>query len=119
MARVKKMNYLDIEEAKEIYAQGKNVTAYLRNRFNEEENTSEIIEIAYDLQAGSYIAGVSAQRQEAEDYACELAELIEPHVKSGDSLVDVGTGELTTLSLTLNNIDAEFGDVLAFDIGLA
>ena len=110
------MEYLDLSEAKEIYKQGKNVTQYLRNKYNESENTSEIIEIAYDLQAGSYIEGVNSNFQKAEAYANELSNLLKKHLKSGDSLLDIGTGEITTLSLILNNIDIGLSNVLAFDI---
>lgn len=110
------MNYLDIVEAREIYKQGKNVTQYLRNKFNLKENTSEIIEIAYELQAGSYIESVIAHRQKAEDYAHELSGILKQHLNRGDSLLDVGTGELTTLSLVLNSIDIELSKVHAFDI---
>lgn len=110
------MEYLDLSEAKEIYKQGKNVTQYLRNKYNESENTSEIIEIAYDLQAGSYIESVSSNPQKAEAYANELSNFLKKHLKSGDSLLDVGTGEITTFSLILNNIDIKLSNVLAFDI---
>ncbi len=92
------MNYLNIVEAKEIYKQGENVTEYLRNKFNESENTSEIIEIAYDLQAGSYIKGVESNREQAQLYASELGGILNQHINNGDSIMDVGTGELTTYS---------------------
>ena len=49
------MKYLDLQEVKNIYNKGKNITQYLRKKLNQKNNTSEIIEIAYDLQAGSYI----------------------------------------------------------------
>ena len=110
------MNYLDIVEAKEMYKQGKNITQYLRNKFNESENTSEILEIAYDLQAGSYIELVTANFHKAETYANELSDILKNYLKSCDSLLDAGTGEITTLSLVLNNIDIELSNVLAFDI---
>lgn len=110
------MNYLNLIEAKEIYKQGKNVTDYLRNKFEKDRNTSEIIEIAYDLQAGSYIEFVNAQRQKTELYTNELGGILNKHIKSCNSLLDVGTGELTTLSLILNCTDIEMPNVLAFDI---
>ena len=110
------MNFLNIAEAKEIYKQGKNITQYLRKKFNESANTSEIIEIAYDIQAGSYIENVTAHRLKAEAYAYELGGILKQHLQKDDSLLDVGTGELTTLSLVLNNIDVELSKVLAFDI---
>ena len=45
------MKFIDVLEAKSIYKKGENVTQYLRTKFGSEDNTSQIIEIAYDLQA--------------------------------------------------------------------
>ena len=42
------MKYINLVEAKEIYKQGKTLQIYLA-KFNEENNSSEIIEITYDL----------------------------------------------------------------------
>lgn len=110
------MNYLDLAKARKIYAEGRNVTEFLRKEFKENGNTSEIIEIAYDLQAGSYIEYVNLNRVNAELYANELAELIEPHLSEQSSVLDVGAGELTTLSLMLNRINVPISHVYAFDI---
>lgn len=110
------MKFIDILEAKSIYQKGENVTQYLRTKFGSEDNTSQIIEIAYDLQAGSYIDGVKSNRDKAERYATELSEILTEHLESGDSLLDVGTGEITTLTLVLNEVGIELSDILAFDI---
>ena len=37
------------------YANGNNVMQYAKNRINSDLNELEVIQIAYDLQAGSYI----------------------------------------------------------------
>ena len=110
------MKFIDVLEAKSAYQSGHNVTQYLRDRFGVENNTSEIIEIAYDLQAGSYIDGVNSNRQWAENYAAELSGILREHLECGDSLLDVGSGEITTLTLILNNLDIELSDILALDI---
>lgn len=110
------MNYLNVLEAREAHRQGKNITKFLRDKFNESENTSEIIEIAYDIQAGSYIARATAEFEKVEAHVNEMSDLLEKQLISGDSLLDVGAGEITTLSLLLNNIDIQFTKVLAFDI---
>ena len=60
------MNHIDLLESKETYASGKNITKYLRAKFGESQNTSEIIEMAYDLQAGSYIEYVNTNRDKVE-----------------------------------------------------
>ena len=110
------MKYINLVEAKEIYKQGKNITQYLRNKFNEENNSSEIIEITYDLLAGSYIEHFNNHRFKQEKYSSELAHILNNYVQDGDTLLDVGSGELTTLTIVLNQIKKEFSDVLAFDI---
>ena len=111
-----KMNYLDIVEAKEVFRRGENVTQYLRKKFNEQENTLEIIEIAYDLQAGSYIKEVQANPTKVSLYADEIANNLQKHLCDGDTLLDVGTGELTTLTLLLNKVNTKLSEILAFDI---
>ena len=110
------MKFIDVLEAKSIYQKGENVTQYLRTKFGSEDNTSQVIEIAYDLQAGSYIDYVKSNRDKAEMYAAELSEILTEHLESGDSLLDVGTGEVTTLTLVLNKIGIELSDILALDI---
>jgi SAM-dependent methyltransferase len=110
------MKFIDILEAKSVYQKGDNVTQYLRTKFGSEDNTSEIIELAYDLQAGSYIDGVNSNRGKVERYATELSETLTKQLESGDSLLDVGTGELTTLTLVLNELGTELSDILALDI---
>lgn len=110
------MKFIDVLEAKSVYQKGENVTQYLREKFGIEDNSSEIIEIAYDLQAGSYINAVNSNRDKAERYAAELSGILNEHLVSGDSLLDVGTGEITTLSLVLNNVNVDLSDILALDI---
>jgi SAM-dependent methyltransferase len=110
------MKFIDVLEAKSIYLKGENVTQYLRTKFGSEDNTSEIIEIAYDLQAGSYIDFVKSNRDKVERIATELSEILTEHLENGDSLLDVGTGEVTTLTLVLNELNIELSDILALDI---
>jgi ubiquinone/menaquinone biosynthesis C-methylase UbiE len=110
------MNYLDIAEAREEYRRGNNITRYLRRKFEESENTSGIIEIAYDLQSGSYIDAVKADMNQALTYASELSDILNKHLTNGESLMDVGAGEITTLTLVLNKLEVELGKTLAFDI---
>lgn len=110
------MNYIDLFDAKEIYIKGQNVTEYLRIKFDEKGNTSDIIEIAYDLQAGSYIKFVKSNYKLVKLTISEMANIFACHVSNYDSLLDVGTGELTTLSLMLNECNLILSEVLAFDI---
>lgn len=110
------MNHLDLEKARAVYREGGNVTEFLRAEFNEASNTSEIIEIAYDFQAGSYIDNITRSPERANLYTDELYSLLAPHLFEGCSMLDVGTGELTTLSLMANRLDVQVGEIAAFDI---
>jgi len=98
------MKYLDLQEAKDVYKKGKNITQYLRKKLNQKNNTSEIIKIAHDLQAGSYIEYVKLNVKKTRLYTNELSQILNQHIAKNQSLLDVGTGELTTLTLLLNQI---------------
>lgn len=110
------MNCFNLNKARTIYAKGGNVTQFLRSESGSEVNTSEIIEIAYDLQAGSYVKFLNENPEKLNAYTNELASLIAPYLSSDKSLLDIGTGELTTLSLLLSHVDVTPADVYAFDI---
>jgi len=110
------LKLIDVLEAKSIYQKGENVTNYLRQKFGSEVNTSEIIEIAYDLQAGSYVENVESNFDKADSYAEELSNILNDNLERGDSLLDVGTGEITTLTLVLNKLETELSNVAALDI---
>jgi ubiquinone/menaquinone biosynthesis C-methylase UbiE len=109
-----KNSYLD--KARKVYAENNNVTEFLKNELQKDYNTDEIIEIAYDLQAGSYIKNTNLNRINKDLYANELAEFLKPYLTHQSSLLDVGTGELTTLSLLLNRINESLSNIFAFDI---
>ena len=49
------MEFPELDAIRRVYANGENVTDYLKTKLNLDENTLEVIEMAYDLQAGSYI----------------------------------------------------------------
>ena len=110
------MGYSNIKEAKNIYSNGKNVTEFLRAEINSDINTSQIIEIAYDLQAGDYVEYLKFNLEKVIPYADELASLIAPFSSSDKSLLDVGTGDLTILNLILAKKEINWSNVYAFDI---
>jgi ubiquinone/menaquinone biosynthesis C-methylase UbiE len=110
------MNCIDISEARRVYSNGGNITEHLRNQTGQADNSSDIIEIAYDMQAGSYIKFVNEHRSRAKTYTNEVASLLAPHLSINSSVLDVGAGELTTLSLVLGNKLINADKVFAFDI---
>ncbi len=90
-------------QLKILYEQGKNITELLRKEKGLQHNTDEIIEIAYDLQSGAYIASME-DREIAKynhNYTKEIARTIlslcEP-----ETVLEAGVGEATTLAGVLN-----------------
>ena len=110
------MKFIDVAEAKSAYKKGENVTKFLRTKLSSENNTIEIIEIAYDLQAGRYIEILKSDPARQERYANDLSKILNEHLAHGDTLLDVGTGETTTLTLVLNKLNVNLAKILAFDI---
>ena len=111
-----KLGHFDIACARKAYAEGKNVTEVLRQQRGVSFNTPEIIEAAYDLQAGTYIDFVRKNVGQATFYASELASILDKHIAGDKSLLDVGTGELTTLSLVVQRLAIKPRRVFAFDV---
>lgn len=110
------LNQFDIMEAKKAYKEGRNITELLRQQKNLKTNTSEIIETAYDLQAGSYIDYSLKNNSKFESYTTELAEIISMHIKKSDTILDIGTGEITTLSQIICKLNILPHKIFAFDI---
>lgn len=110
------MKYCDLRPAFEAYKRGENVTETLREMLKETNNNDQIIEIAYDLQAGTYIDGVKKDKEAWQSYSQELAEILKCHIKSGDRILDAGTGELTTLAGITQHLNLENIHYYACDI---
>jgi SAM-dependent methyltransferase len=110
------VKYFDLLAARKAYAEGRNVTQVLREQKGLNANTPQIIEIAYDLQAGTYIEHARNNRTKQLAYVAEMAEVIDRHVEEGYSLLDIGTGEITTLSLLTAHLALKPRHVFAFDI---
>ena len=112
----KQLKHIDILEARKAYKEGRNITELLRFQKKEDLNTPEIIELAYDLQAGSYIEHTEKYPLQIDVYSDELAFILNRHITEADSLLDVGTGEFTTLSHVLGKLKSPPKEVFAFDI---
>src|SRR5438105_3499560 len=107
---------LNFTAAKAAFQRGENVTQRLRDQLGIDHNTPDIIELAYDIQAGTYIAQTNQTRALVESYTAEVAGILSAHVHSGETLLDVGCGEMTTLSLTTERLTSEISALYAFDI---
>lgn len=116
MAKIHQSNYFDILEAKKAYKEGRNVTEQLKIQKKIQYNTSEIIEISYDLQAGSYVQYALDNPEKINFYSEELSEILNNYINEGDVLLDVGAGELTTLSNVVDGIKKMPSKIFAFDM---
>jgi len=79
----------------ELFNKGENVTQALVSRNIPVD--FQIIELLYDLQAGTYTSLTEANVNNANSYVKEIADLIEPYSKNLVSILDCGTGEANTL----------------------
>lgn len=107
---------IDLADVRRRFARGENITQYLRGLLDRAANDAEIIEIAYDMQAGSYIEMVSKNPDFIRDYAKQLSENAQPHVRAEDRILDLGAGELTTLCGVVDAFDVRPAEVWATDI---
>lgn len=80
------------------YMRGNNAMAWARANTNEIGNSVVSTLVAYDLQAGSYVANARANPSFVNTWCRQLASLIRPHVDAGDTVLEVGVGEATTLA---------------------
>ena len=110
------MNYFNIKELKKAYDNGKNISKLLRERLNSSINSSDIIEIAYDLQSGSYISILEKNYKKFKEHNDELVEFLLPYTSINSTILDAGAGEFTNLSLYFQNKSLKAKKVLAFDI---
>ena len=104
------------EIGERAFREGHNVTATLRAHLGIDRNTPEIIEIPYDLQAGSYVAFADSEPGFMGEYAAQLAGLLGPHLAEGDSLLDAGTGEMTTLAHVVAALTAKPAKIYVTDV---
>ena len=108
-----------MSDLKELYKQGVNITEYLKVRNDVGYNTLEIIELAYDVQAGSYINYAKDNPHLIDAYTSEISKIIESNINYQDSILDIGSGELTTLSNVLLKIKKETSFVYALEISFS
>ena len=72
--------------------------------------------VAYDLQAGSYVSAARAHRDRNWLWCKQLAGLLGNVLDEGDSILEVGVGEATTLAGVLAETDRKIGCAYGFDV---
>ena len=109
---------IDLKKIKEIYKQGGNILKYLRSLKNINFNDKEDILISYDFQAGSYTRFYEQNKSFLNQYAKHLARYLK-NLAPINSLLEVGTGEATTLVPLLKYLDNTPSYVAGLDISLS
>jgi SAM-dependent methyltransferase len=100
------------------YERGENITRFLRQAGQSSQNTQEIIEIAYDLQAGSYVERMTnpRKREFITSYSAAIANEIRKLVRQTRNVLEAGVGEATTLSGVLKSLEHDPRSAYGFDI---
>jgi hypothetical protein len=106
-----------IEGMVAAYSRGENVMAWARNN-TAYDGVNDVVStlVAYDLQAGSYVANARANPKFRDRWCAQLADLIQPYIEPGDRILEVGVGEATTLTGVIKNINQTGITALGFDV---
>jgi ubiquinone/menaquinone biosynthesis C-methylase UbiE/uncharacterized protein YbaR (Trm112 family) len=104
-------------EIKNLYDQGENIKAILRKDGKTQVNSEAMIEISYDIQAGSYIESMKAPEKQAfqEKYTKEIANVISS-LCAPRTIMEAGVGEATTLSGVCRNLHSKTLEPYGFDL---
>ena len=101
---------------REAYSRRENAMEYARRSTGSGVNSAEATLVAYDLQAGTYVASVQANPVVNARWCSQLAAVLAPHMAGAQSLLEVGCGEATTLAGVLQNLPVQPRDAYGFDI---
>jgi len=97
------------------YARGENVMEYARREVGVDDNFIAATLVAYDLQAGSYVANTKSNSAANDLWCNQLSGILGPFVNGG-TLLEVGCGEATTLGGILESLPTAPSQSLGFDI---
>ena len=90
---------------KQLYGEGKNIMQHFRSAGGSDRNSTEAILVSYDFQAGSYVANVKANPDFMDQYSAAVANVLKP--LGGNSIMEAGVGEATTISNVLTKLDSK------------
>jgi ubiquinone/menaquinone biosynthesis C-methylase UbiE len=114
------MNIEDYFLAKSVYENNENITSALKKHLGLKKNSYEIIEIAYDLQAGEYSKKAEVNQVFYNNRAQEVFQFIDANIKHIESMLDVGSGELTMFARVARNMSFNSNiKLFATDISLS
>jgi hypothetical protein len=106
---------MDLLQLKSLYEKGVNLIDHLEQIGL---TRSEAIAISYDLQAGSYIQYAEDNKEYTDEYAGEIADILNGLAINAESIMEVGVGEATTLANVRTRLTFE-PDSVGFDISLS
>lgn len=103
-------------ELQAMYARGENIISAMTKDCKDDLNSSDIIEIAYDLQTGSYVKAMQgdSMRVHKQQYSTEIAKII-LSLCQPESILEAGVVEATTLSGVLEGLNIPI-DSYGFDL---
>lgn len=81
-----------------------------------EVNMTTAVEIAYDLQSGSYVDDAIRDPEANERWCQQLAGILEPLTSGSETVIEVGCGEATTLSGVADQLGLSAESTYGFDI---
>lgn len=101
---------------RDAYARGENAMAFARQSLGSQVNSPVSALIAYDLQAGSYIADARENPKDRARWCKQVAGILDAYVEDNNSVLEVGCGEATTLAGVLQNLAGKSLRAHGFDI---
>ncbi len=72
--------------------------------------------VAYDLQAGTYVSAARSDRERNRLWCSQLADLLTGVLAEGDSILEVGVGEATTLAGVLGELGSQKCRAFGLDV---
>lgn len=101
---------------REAFARGDNMMSWHRSTTQSAENDPVATLIAYDLQSGSYVKNAIDNPEANRRWCQQLSSIFRPLVNDGDTILEVGVGEATTLSGVMNELSVSHVKCLGFDL---
>jgi len=105
----------ELKEYKKLMDNDVNIIQHLKKRIQTEVNTSEMIQISYDLQTGKQITKLQSNPQWEDEYSSVYAEILN-RLGKYDSILEVGLGEGINLYNILSRIVNIPSQIYGFDI---
>jgi ubiquinone/menaquinone biosynthesis C-methylase UbiE len=101
---------------KKSYEQKLNVMEWARTFLGKSQNSLQSTLIAYDLQSGNYVSNAEKNPKYNLAWGKQLAHFINLRLEQGDSILEVGVGEATTLAAIYKQLKFKNIKLYGFDI---